>query len=374
METRKSSDISLHIIALFVISLIYILNEEYLINSITFLLVDIFIIYFYYWQLSKVDERTKKFILSRKLWLKNIVMRTVIHTSPLLEFEIDAQLEIDSSIILGRSELGMKNSLILQDAIPPDMKEAENELTRLEERASFLIGATVFLPVLFGMMHIFRSVSLSVFLLELQIFIILGQLVTLSQNRAYNIDGWNKMYAEATNLRNDLISNGRQTMNKFSFVKNVNSNEIGLNLEFKKMNNAETTYAYAMNSISKLSRSSRAQAFDYFIKEVQDLPKKEQIMKTKWESYKSRILMISTIGMALSALFSSISQFDYSGLSDELLPIKSTIYLPYGLLFLSTTLSLLVSKIWLKNAELVRWGTIWVLIYYLMYSMINVII
>lgn len=361
-----------HVIILFIgilTSLILYRN----INTTLFLALSA-VIYFYNTQLGKADTKEKELIATRRLWIKTKILELQNYENSSSEYELDVSLGIKNQEILSRKELGLETNIKRWDSNSPDIVAAEEELIKLEERASFLVAGVVFLPVLFGMMHLFRYVNPVNFCLEIIIFITLGQLLTLSQTKAYNIDGWGKMRDMVKNLRTDIIVGGRKILNYIPITRVQNINELGMNLEFSNHSNAENTVAIALRSIIYLPPELRKSTLQKFIQDIEELPTKERVIKGKWKAYKSRIIMITSVSMALSALFSALARIDYSDLSDGLIPLMSTPYLTPGMFFLTMVLAILISGSWMKKEELIRWGIIWTFIFLFMNSILLLII
>lgn len=335
-----------------------------------YLFADLIVIFLYYKQLVKEEDKKSSLISRRSNWLKQIILRVTGKDSRNGWF-LDKILDIRDGKAIGLAELGFSIKDNKEIAMSPDMEEAESEVVKMEERASYLIGSVIFLPVLFAMIHIFRSVELPIFLFEMQITFLLAQFVSLSNNNAYQVTGWGEMLDLITNIQNEISVDGRKAIGSQEFLLNKFVNELGMENIVSSEQHATHVAGMGLTTISRLPPGLREESINTFTREINSLPKSEQLLKIRWKAYKTRLLLISSVGVAISGLLSSLSRFNFEEFSDYLLPIKSTIYLPVGLGILTIGISLLVTKAWMPPRILLRLLIIWTFVYFLIYSLAN---
>lgn len=335
-----------------------------------YLFADLIVIFLYYKQLVKEEDKKSILISRRSNWLKQIILRVTGKDSRNGWF-LDKILDIRDGKAIGLAELGFSIKDNKEITMSPDMEEAESEVVKMEERASYLIGSVIFLPVLFAMIHIFRSVELPIFLFEMQITFLLAQFVSLSNNNAYQVTGWGEMLDLITNIQNEISVDGRKAIGSQEFLLNKFVNELGMENIVSSEQHATHVAGMGLTTISRLPPGLREESINTFTREINSLPKSEQLLKIRWKAYKTRLLLISSVGVAISGLLSSLSRFNFEEFSDYLLPIKSTIYLPVGLGILTIGISLLVTKAWMPPRILLRLLIIWTFVYFLIYSLAN---
>lgn len=335
-----------------------------------YLFADLIVIFLYYKQLVKEEDKKSILISRRSNWLKQLILRATGKDSRNGWF-LDKILDIRDGKAIGLAELGFSIKDNKEIAMSPDMEEAESEVVKMEERASYLIGSVIFLPVLFAMIHIFRSVELPIFLFEMQITFLLAQFVSLSNNNAYQVTGWGEMLDLITNIQNEISVDGRKAIGSQEFLLNKFVNELGMENIVSSEQHATHVAGMGLTTISRLPPGLREESINTFTREINSLPKSEQLLKIRWKAYKTRLLLISSVGVAISGLLSSLSRFNFEEFSDYLLPIKSTIYLPVGLGILTIGISLLVTKAWMPPRILLRLLIIWTFVYFLIYSLAN---
>lgn len=335
-----------------------------------YLFADLIVIFLYYKQLVKEEDKKSILISRRSNWLKQIILRVTGKDSRNGWF-LDKILDIRDGKAIGLAELGFSIKDNKEITMSPDMEEAESEVVKMEERASYLIGSVIFLPVLFAMIHIFRSVELPIFLFEMQITFLLAQFVSLSNNNAYQVTGWGEMLDLITNIQNEISVDGRKAIGSQEFLLNKFVNELGMENIVSSEQHATHVAGMGLTTISRLPPGLRGESINTFTREINSLPKSEQLLKIRWKAYKTRLLLISSVGVAISGLLSSLSRFNFEEFSDYLLPIKSTIYLPVGLGILTIGISLLVTKAWMPPRILLRLLIIWTFVYFLIYSLAN---
>lgn len=335
-----------------------------------YLFADLIVIFLYYKQLVKEEDKKSSLISRRSNWLKQLILRATGKDSRNGWF-LDKILDIRDGKAIGLAELGFSIKDNKEITMSPDMEEAESEVVKMEERASYLIGSVIFLPVLFAMIHIFRSVELPIFLFEMQITFLLAQFVSLSNNNAYQVTGWGEMLDLITNIQNEISVDGRKAIGSQEFLLNKFVNELGMENIVSSEQHATHVAGMGLTTISRLPPGLREESINTFTREINSLPKSEQLLKIRWKAYKTRLLLISSVGVAISGLLSSLSRFNFEEFSDYLLPIKSTIYLPVGLGILTIGISLLVTKAWMPPRILLRLLIIWTFVYFLIYSLAN---
>lgn len=335
-----------------------------------YLFADLIVIFLYYKQLVKEEDKKSSLISRRSNWLKQLILRATGKDSRNGWF-LDKILDIRDGKAIGLAELGFSIKDNKEITMSPDMEEAESEVVKMEERASYLIGSVIFLPVLFAMIHIFRSVELPIFLFEMQITFLLAQFVSLSNNNAYQVTGWGEMLDLITNIQNEISVDGRKAIGSQEFLLNKFVNELGMENIVSSEQHATHVAGMGLTTISRLPPGLREESINTFTREINSLPKSEQLLKIRWKAYKTRLLLISSVGVAISGLLSSLSRFNFEEFSDYLLPIKSTIYLPVGLGILTIGISLLVTKAWMPPRILLRLMIIWTFVYFLIYSLAN---
>lgn len=335
-----------------------------------YLFADLIVIFLYYKQLVKEEDKKSSLISRRSNWLKQLILRVTGKDSRNGWF-LDKILDIRDGKAIGLAELGFSIKDNKEITMSPDMEEAESEVVKMEERASYLIGSVIFLPVLFAMIHIFRSVELPIFLFEMQITFLLAQFVSLSNNNAYQVTGWGEMLDLITNIQNEISVDGRKAIGSQEFLLNKFVNELGMENIVSSEQHATHVAGMGLTTISRLPPGLREESINTFTREINSLPKSEQLLKIRWKAYKTRLLLISSVGVAISGLLSSLSRFNFEEFSDYLLPIKSTIYLPVGLGILTIGISLLVTKAWMPPRILLRLMIIWTFVYFLIYSLAN---
>lgn len=335
-----------------------------------YLFADLIVIFLYYKQLVKEEDKKSSLISRRSNWLKQLILRVTGKDSRNGWF-LDKILDIRDGKAIGLAELGFSIKDNKEITMSPDMEEAESEVVKMEERASYLIGSVIFLPVLFAMIHIFRSVELPIFLFEMQITFLLAQFVSLSNNNAYQVTGWGEMLDLITNIQNEISVDGRKAIGSQEFLLNKFVNELGMENIVSSEQHATHVAGMGLTTISRLPPGLREESINTFTREINSLPKSEQLLKIRWKAYKTRLLLISSVGVAISGLLSSLSRFNFEEFSDYLLPIKSTIYLPVGLGILTIGISLLITKAWMPPRILLRLLIIWTFVYFLIYSLAN---
>ncbi len=312
---------------------------------------------------------------NRNQWLKQTLLKSIRPDQQIfhrVSAEYDWQLAIETNTLntkdFAYQELGIEKSQEEEITLIPDIEAAENEMIKAEERASLLIGATVILPILFALAHIFRYVSTPVFILELQATFIVGQLITISQSRSYNIEGWTELINTIKQGMTELPRKGRRLLNSLSdLFRNPFANELGQELELSKTNHAVASGASALKMVSNLSPHHRVPMLSNYLNGIEKLPEKERILNIRWQAYRGRLLMVSSIGVALAALLASLAQFTFPVLWSEIYPIQSTQYLYIGLGVLTISLNWIVTRIWLIPIQQIRWIVIWVMEYYLVF-------
>ena len=57
---------------------------------------------------------------------------------------------------------------------------------------------------------------------------------------------------------------------------------------------------------------------------IKILPEKEKLLNIRWMAYRSRVIMVSTVGVAIVALLGSMAQFTFPQILEGIMPIKST--------------------------------------------------
>ncbi|MCE7736839.1 MAG: hypothetical protein GPJ54_18290 [Candidatus Heimdallarchaeota archaeon] len=341
-----------------------------IIELVYYLLADLIVIFLFYKQLVKEEDKKSILVSRRSNWLKQLILRTTGRDSR-NSLYLDNILNIHNGNAMGQKELGFSIRGNKEIKFSPDMEEAESEVVKMEERASYLIGSVIFLPVLFALIHIFRSVEFPIFLFEMQITFLLAQFVSLSNSNAYQVTGWGEMLDLVEDIRNKIAADGRKAIGSQEFLLNRFVNELGMENIVSKEQHASHVAGMALTTISRLPAALREESIDTFTREIISLPKNEQLLKIRWKAYKTRLLLISSVGVAISALLSSLSRFNFEEFSDYLIPIKSTTYLPVGLGILTIGISLLVTKAWMSQRILLRLLIIWTFVYFLIYSLAN---
>lgn len=345
--------------------------DELLAFLLFFIIVVALIVLLFY---KKMNMGIKSLELNnnRNLWLKQTILKSIksehkIFHNTSAKHNWQLALETDTLNIkdFALHELGIEKPREEEITLIPDMEAAENEMIKAEERASLLIGATVILPILFALAHIFRYVSVPIFILELQATFIVGQLITISQSRSYNIAGWTELINTIKLEMVELPKKGRRLLNGLSdLFNNPFANELGIELENKNKNHAVVSGASALKMVSILSPEHRAPMLDNYLNGIEKLPEKERILNIRWKAYRGRLLLVSSTGVALAALLASLAQFTFPMLWSEIYPIQSTPYLSIGLGVLTISLNWIVTRIWLIPIQQVRWIVIWMMIYY----------
>lgn len=317
----------------------------------------------------------------RNLWLKQTIMKTtksdqkITHdTSPKYDWQLSMETDTLNIRDFAYQELGIEKSKEEEITLIPDIEAAENEMIKAEERASLLIGATVILPILFALAHIFRYVSVPIFILELQATFIAGQLITISQSRSYNVEGWTELINTIKSEMIELPKKGRKLINGLSdLFDNPFANEIGMELEVNTKNHAIISGASALKMVSTLSPHHRTLMLNNYLNGIEKLPEKERILNIRWQAYRGRLLLVSSTGVALAALLASLAQFTFPMLWEEIYPIQSTPYLYIGLGILTISLNWIVTRIWLQPIQQIRWIVIWLMEYYLVLNFASIL-
>ena len=317
----------------------------------------------------------------RNIWLKQTIKKSTRSNQKITRSnspKYEWQLSQDTGTLNIRDfaylELGIEKSKEEEITLIPDIEVAENEMIKAEERASLLIGATVILPILFALAHIFRYVSIPIFILELQATFIAGRLITISQSRSYNIEGWTELINTIKLEMTELPKKGRKLINGLSnLFDNPFANEIGLELEVNKKNHAIVSGASALKMVSTLSPNHRTLMLNNYLNGIQKLPEKERILTIRWQAYRGRLLLVSSTGVALAALLASLAQFTFPMLWEETYPIQSTPYLYIGLGVLTISLNWIVTRIWLKPMQQIRWIVIWIMEYFIVLNFASIL-
>ncbi len=368
-------DIIVQILGIVISTVVFAIsfNVEELMTFILFFIIVALLLVLLFKKKMNISNKDIELNTNRNLWLKQTILKSIGSDQNITHntsAEYDWQLAIETDTLntkdFAYQELGIEKSKEDDITLIPDIEAAENEMIKAEERASLLIGATVILPILFALAHIFRYVSTSVFILELQATFIVGQLITISQSRSYNIAGWTEVMNTIKQEMVELPRKGRRLLNGlYDLFGNPFANELGLELEPKKTNHAIASGASALKMVSTLSPHHRTPMLNNYLNGIEKLPEKERILNIRWQAYRGRLLLVSSTGVALAALLASLAQFTFPILWSEIYPIQSTPYLYIGLGILTISLNWIVTRIWLKPIQQIRWVVIWIMEYYL---------
>ena len=321
---------------------------------------------------------------------KNISNKASLIEKQRLEWLLSRLETIDSSIIsnpdnfwnylksnkskfsynLFNRELGMPQPQIQRRHVAPDLEHAENELAKSEERASILLGVLVFLPVLFGIMHLFRNVTLITYLIELHVFFLLGQLVILSQTQAYQIEGWNDSYQDAEKLLNEIEKLGRRSLlSSNNLVNDARMQELGIEITNKNESPAIMAVGSLLNQAVRLPQNQRQGFLLNTLEKLDDLPKQESLISQRWNAYQNRLYLIGCASVAISAQIAGLSNFTIPKVNTGLELLQTTKYLPWGLFILSIGLNTAVLSYWVswkkQVLSAVVFGMIYLAIFYL---------
>ncbi len=359
-------DAMIHIILSACVIIVFIVYRNSQIISIfqLVLLLLLFII-IYLWKINDKDKKIDEQNIKRKQWIIQTISELLDHFSLKQRWQYENTLGIIDNNYYLMNEISANIDSSDRIAGCPDIKYAEEELIKSDERASFLIGITIFIPVIFAMAHIFRYVSIFVLILEGQIAIIIAQIVTTNLQGAYIADGWKINYHKLIKEYENIISNGKAVFSKFSnCFYNAYLAELGQKSKIQDNLPSNTLTAILLLTISQLPPNIRGVVLDKYLERLAPLPEKEDLIKVRWEAYRGRLFIITTIGMALMAMMSAISRFDFS---NGFIPIETTPFLPIATLIVTLIINSVVTLSWLSHKQLIRWNIIWITIFGIMY-------
>ncbi|MCY3410260.1 MAG: hypothetical protein INQ03_01365 [Candidatus Heimdallarchaeota archaeon] len=299
----------------------------------------------------------------RKVWIKQVALRLSQNQST-LENYANQILDLDLKDSLSRNELGLTQDIVGRDYVPPDIQLAEEEMVKLEERASFLIAGTIFLPVFFAIIHIFRYVPVSVLLLELAIFLLLSLLLLQTQNPVYDLDGWEEIYSKLEDEKVTIIAGGRTSLHLFPMFFASTYQELGNDSHLLKQSPSALSLFLTLQVMNSLPTQHRSDLLTTYLHELRELPKYEKLHVIRWKAYQTRILLISTVGMALSGMLASIGNFNINNYSEGLIPIRSTPHIWLPLYCLGICITTLYLQRWMAFKKMIPWIFIWTIIYF----------
>jgi len=255
-----------------------------------------------------------------------------------------------------KAELGISTYKLVDERVLPDLSKAEIEMTKLEERASIILGTIVFIPILFALLHIFRYVPLSIFIIEILIAIILGMTVFLTQEANYHLEGWTETYEFFDDHLDLLITNPRLALSIHPISSQYYRNqELGIQPRSMKSIPASSFIQAVMNLVIGLDAHTREIYLKSILTSIKELPTKERLLKERWNAYTTRVLLISISSTALGGLFASLAIFSIPQLQTPGLPLQSTPFLPWGEYILLMSLNLIVLTKWYEPKRVIRY-------------------
>jgi hypothetical protein len=237
----------------------------------------------------------------------------------------------------------------------PDIIAMEKETSKLEERASVILGSLIFFPVLFALLHLFRSVSLSIFLIELTATIILGWGVISSQEVVYRMKGWDDALNYLITSRDILVSNPWSAI--------ATTSPLGGDYQMYVLGKESRTIADRPSNtfldnifqvLMATTPSTRGDLIDHWLFELRSLPQLLESTNQRWEAYRGRMILISTSSTALGSLFVSLVITTFPELSTLGFELSGTTYLAWGQLILIISLNFRVWSNWVDTGTRIK--------------------
>jgi len=297
--------------------------------------------YRYLHGIDEIDDTARLYWFYTILTRLDTSIRTNIHRIQhyTLETEI-TQLGLNAE--LGIQSFQLPNQFELPDAI-----NSEVEMTRLEERASIILGSLVFIPILFALIHLFRSVSLGIFAIEFIIACNLGLLVLQTQEKKYSLDGWDVVYSYLVEHRIALLTNPRRLLTEHPPIKNMGlPQELGILPRPPVKLPSQRFLTLFIQFLIELTGETRELYYKEIIQAIRDLPNKQKLIDEKWQTYRSRVFMISITSTALGGLFSSLTVFSIPQLTAPGFQFATTPFLIWGEYLLTMILNTFVILKW----------------------------
>jgi len=308
----------------------------------------------------------------RNNWLRGILLAKIGH-SPGIEHYISHITETEADF--RARELGKATEKSRRYYLPPDVATAESEIIKLEERSSIVLTAAVFIPVVFSLAHLFRSVPPELIVVEIVIALTLTQTLALYYSKAIRLKGWTEALEQYKMIIEELISDGRKALFSIpQFYQNITEIEIAQEPTTNNKLPAYTAIGTTALVISKLSSDERPRVIKEFIQGTQSLPVKEELMEVRWRALSGRALLITTIGVAITAMFAGIASFSFPIIFEQVQTISPSQNLSVFLFLLVLPSSLIITQAWLNQRLLLRWGVIWTVTYWITFTSIQLFV
>lgn len=297
-------------------------------------------------------------------WIADRIAQVVGYNQYRSRYQLNKILKRSISGELAFAELGLDLEEKDISANPPQIIRSETAYTKLEEKATMLIGTNVFIPVLFGIIHLFRSTKTFSLFLELIIALLLTSIVISYQPQIIDLNGWKKNLQRLEGIRNRLNVTGYQELVTFpELFRDPYIIETGrLPTPYSDLASTRTTAAILYVAMTS-SSSNRNKILDILIHEFRPLSKHEELVAEKWKAYRSRISIISVASVAISGLIASISSILIPIIQLPGGQLETTTNLGLFLYFLVISVNLLTSSFWFTPKELGRHAILWTAIF-----------
>ena len=312
----------------------------------------------------------------RRRWIKQIIIQGQ-------EGFIGAKLEnYICEITNTKDDLDFRKAEIIKEEkqsnaikFPPDLEIAEEGLIKLEDRSSIILAASIFIPLIFALAHLFRYVTSSTLFWELQSLFLLISGLTSFYIKSLDYKGWEKSLTKLKEFQDHIIIQGSRSEYLFpELFREVTKRE--LNQVSKLVNYPSASHAISsvISTSVRLPQTLRKIVLNSFLQLTKDIPVKERTMEVRWKALKARILLTSSIGAASSGLLAGIATFSIPYIVEGLTSLKPTDYLAFALFILTLTSTIKITSPWLAKKERPRWVLLFSGIYWSMFLLTQTLI
>lgn len=339
------------------------------------ILVYLLSIIVYSYVYSYQESKSAKLQRQRNVWIRAIVERTLakqqIRSQFIQRYLLELTNTTDADAV--RRELGLQTNPERVPALPPDLVLAEQEIVQAEDRSTVLIATSIFFPIIFAIAHLFRSVYFFTLVLEALVMLLIVESIVLYYQQTVKITGWSDSLTFLESIEDNIISVGTQSLVKLTgLLEYPHSSELGKPSKILALDPARVAVATCAMVTSKLPRQYRRDVLHAFVQLTHELPQKEELLAVKFQALKSRVMLVTTIGIATAGLFAGIAKFSVPAIDAGIMGIQSTQYLPLILFGLAISTSYIIASQW--TATLRVWVVIWTVEYWVLYLTINLFI